>query len=103
MIVKLRTLLLAAVLAPALVHAGTPLICHPSAIGKAQTLPGSDPTLGHTDWKGVNPDYNRTNLVRDTLAALAPETPVIVRMETIRRSVIYATAGFRGLGNGGYS
>lgn len=85
-------LLAASVLiAPATVFAGTPLICHPYQIGTAQTLPGSD-----GDWKGVNPAYDRKNLERDTLAALKPDTPVIVRMETIRRAAIYATAGMRG-------
>jgi hypothetical protein len=71
--------------------AGTPLICHPYAIGDAKSLPGSD-----GDWKGVNPAYDRSNLVRDTLALLTSETPVIVRMETLRRAAIYATAGMRG-------
>jgi hypothetical protein len=74
-----------------LAFAGTPLICHPYTIGAAQSLPGSD-----GDWKGVNPKYDRTHLVRDTLALLTPETPVIVRMETLRRAAIYATAGMRG-------
>jgi hypothetical protein len=73
------------------VHAGTPLICHPYNIGAAKSLPGSE-----GDWKGVNPNYDRSNLVRDTLALLTPETPVIVRMETLRRAAIYATAGMRG-------
>ena len=80
-----------ALLVPTRVIAGTPLICHPYAIGSAKSLPGSD-----GDWKGVNPAYDRTHLVRDTLALLTPETPVIVRMETMRRAAIYATAGMRG-------
>ena len=84
--------LTATVLSP-VVYAGTPLICHPYNIGSAQSLPGSD-----GDWKGVNPNYDRANLVRDTLALLTPETPVIVRMETLRRAAIYATAGMRGWG-----
>jgi hypothetical protein len=81
-------------------HAGTPLICHPYSIGTAKSLPGTD-----GDWKGVNPNYDRSNLVRDTLALLTPETPVIVRMETLRRAVIYATAGMRGWSNnaGGFT
>lgn len=79
--------------APAAARAGTPLICHPYAIGDAKSLPGSA-----GDWKGVNPSYDRTHLVRDTLALLTPETPVIVRMETMRRAAIYATAGMRGWG-----
>ena len=91
MMTKLRTVFLAAALLPALVHAGTPLICHPYAIGNAKSLPGSE-----GDWKGVNPNYDRTHLVRDTLALLTPDTPIIVRMETMRRAAIYATAGMRG-------
>ena len=78
--------------------AGTPLICHPYTIGSAKSLPGSD-----GDWKGVNPNYDRTNLVRDTLALLTPETPVIVRMETLRRAAIYATAGMRGWSAAGFN
>jgi hypothetical protein len=86
----LATLGLIALLS-ASVHAGTPLICHPYIIGAAKSLPGSD-----GDWKGVNPNYDRTHLVGDTLALLTPETPIIVRMETLRRAAIYATAGMRG-------
>lgn len=74
-----------------LLPAGTPLICHPYTIGAAKSLPGSD-----GEWKGVNPGYDRTHLVADTLALLTPETPIIVRMETMRRAAIYATAGMRG-------
>lgn len=74
-------------------RAGTPLICHPYDIGAAKSLPGSD-----GDWKGVNPAYDRAHLIRDTLALLAPDTPLIVRMETLRRAAIYATAGMRGWG-----
>lgn len=82
---------LALLLLPLGLSAGTPLICHPYAIGAAKSLPGSE-----GDWKGVNPAYDRTHLVRDTLALLTPETPVIVRMETLRRAALYATAGMRG-------
>ncbi len=91
MLSKIRLTLVAAVVATATVHAGTPLICHPYAIGAAASLPGST-----GDWKGVNPSYDRKNLLRDTLALLVPETPLIVRMETLRRAAIYATAGMRG-------
>ena len=76
-------------LLPLVVHAGTPLICHPYAIGNAKSLPGGD-------WKGTDPTYDGANLVRDTLALLTPDTPVIVRMETLRRAAIYATANMRG-------
>jgi Tfp pilus assembly protein PilV len=83
--------LVLALAAVSFVHAGTPLICHPYHIGAAKSLPGSD-----GDWKGVNPAYDRTHLVRDTLALLTPDTPIIVRMETLRRAALYATAGMRG-------
>lgn len=73
-------------LVPLAVHAGPPLICHPYAIGEARSLPG-----GTKDHFGLSAGYDRTNLVNDTLALLAPETPVIVRMETLRRAALYAT------------
>jgi hypothetical protein len=92
MITKLRFILVALVASAAL-HAGTPLICHPYDIGSAQSLPGSG-----GDWKGVNPNYDCRNLQRDTLALLKPDTPIIVRMETLRRAAIYATAGMQGWG-----
>jgi hypothetical protein len=85
-------LLLAAFL-PHTVHAGTPLICNPYDIGTAASLPSGT-------WKGVSTDYDRTTLIRDTLALLKPETPVIVRMETLRRAAIYATANMRGWAKG---
>lgn len=93
-----HTLVATVLLAPVCIHAGTPLICHPYAIGAAATLPGSDGS-----WKGVNPAYDRKNLARDTLAALQPDTPVLVRMETLRRAAIYATAGMRGWETGAYT
>ncbi len=93
MLSSLRLALVALVCTATSLHAGTPLICHPYSIGAAKSLPGSD-----GDWKGVNPSYDRTHLERDTLALLTTETPVIVRMETLRRAAIYATAGMRGWG-----
>lgn len=81
--------LLLATFLPLAAHAGTPLICHPYSIGDAPCLPGGD-------WKGADTRYDRTHLVRDTLALLTPDTPVIVRMETLRRAAIYATANLRG-------
>jgi len=88
-VLRAFAVLLFAALLPLAVHAGTPLICHPYAIGDAPTLPGGS-------WKGADPSYDRTNLVRDTLALLTPSTPVLVRMETLRRAAIYATANMRG-------
>lgn len=81
----------AALVVSSTLFAGTPLICHPYDIGAAKSIPGTSGS-----WKGVNPAYDRTHLVDDTLAILTPTTPVIVRMETLRRAAIYATAGMRG-------
>jgi hypothetical protein len=38
----------------------------------------------------VDPSYDSSRLVADTLALLTPQTPVIVRMETLRRATVYA-------------
>lgn len=80
--------LLFSALLPLAVHAGPPLICHPYDISGSgwKTLPGG--TKNHF---GINAGYDRTQLVRDTLALLTPDTPVIVRMETLRRAALYAT------------
>src|SRR6266702_7429596 len=65
-------------------HAGPPLICHPIEIGQAKSLP----------WVELNykrdTTYDLKNLTRDTLAILDSHTPVLVRMETLRRATIYA-------------
>jgi len=75
--------LLLALVRPA--PAGPVLICKNYEIGAAKSLP-----WGGSDWRSVKPDYDINRLVEDTLALLTPETPVIVRMETLRRAVIYA-------------
>ena len=67
-------------------QAGPPLICHPYEIGNAHSLPWSNTN----EWRAVKGDYDLQRLVDDTLALLAPGTPVIVRMETMRRATIYA-------------
>ncbi|MFN7946447.1 MAG: hypothetical protein U0Z53_13940 [Blastocatellia bacterium] len=66
--------------------AGPPLICHPFEIGNAKSLPWGT----GSEWRALRSDYDSSRLVEDTLALLAPETPVIVRMETMRRAAIYA-------------
>jgi hypothetical protein len=74
------------VLAPAVVQAGPPLICHPVDIGAAPSLPwGSGP-----GWNTPQSGYDRTRLVKDTLAVLSPSAPIRVRMETLRRATVYA-------------
>ena len=73
------------VAAPAL--AGPPLLCHPFDIGSARSLPWD----GTNAWWQGRADYNLQNLVTDTEAVLTPSTPVIVRMETLRRAALYAS------------
>jgi hypothetical protein len=77
------------ILAP-LAHAGPPLICRPFDIGDAKSLP-----FGRQNWHDRSPDYDTARLVQDTLALLGPQTPVLVRMETLRRAAIYAESNPR--------
>jgi hypothetical protein len=74
-----------ALAAPAL--AGPPLLCHPFDIGGARSLPWANGPA----WLGALSDYPQSRLITDTEALLAPGTPVIVRMETLRRAAIYAS------------
>jgi hypothetical protein len=79
--------ILAAVLtfaAPAL--AGPPMVCHPIDIGSVQSLAWT------TDLGNLNgrTDYDISQLTAETLALLGPSTPVLIRMETLRRAAIYA-------------
>lgn len=81
-----RTISIAALLAAFTTYAqaGPPLICHRIEIGQAKSLPLID--WNQRDSGG----YDLKNLSRDTLALLQPDTPVLVRMETLRRAAIYA-------------
>lgn len=75
------------------VLAGPPLLCHAIDIGTAGSLPWSS-----TSWNlSGNETYDTTKLVADTLTLLGPDTPVLVRMETMRRATLYAQ-GKNGLG-----
>ena len=67
------------------VWAGPPLLCWPFDIGGAKSLP-----FAGDNWRSADPSYNTQNLAGDTLALLQSTTPVIVRMETIRRATVYA-------------
>ena len=67
--------------------AGPPMICHPLEIGKEPSLPWS---ASSRDWDARDASYDRTRLISDTLALLKADTPVIARMETLRRAAIYA-------------
>jgi len=78
--------LMAAVLVSRPALAGPPLLCFPFDIGNARTLP-----MGTGGWRSIDPAYDSSRLIDDTLALLAPETPVVVRMETLRRATVYAS------------
>jgi len=66
--------------------AGPPLICHAIDIGSAESLPWTS-----SGWNlSGQENYDLSHLVPDTLALLAPSTPVLVRMETLRRATLYA-------------
>src|SRR5258708_10963345 len=79
--------LIAALLCLATVaQAGPPLICHTIEIGQGKSLPW----ISHSWNLSGGENYDTKNLVRDTLDILAPGTPVLVRMETLRRATLYA-------------
>jgi hypothetical protein len=67
-------------------QAGPPLICHTIEIGNARSLPW----ISHSWNLSGGENYDVKNLVRDTLDILGPNTPVLVRMETLRRATLYA-------------
>ena len=79
-------ILVASLALAAPVFAGPPLLCFPFETGGAKTLP-----MKGGDWKSVDPKYDVSHLTADTLALLTPATPVVARMETIRRATIYAS------------
>jgi hypothetical protein len=82
-----RALTLGLILAaPAISHAGPPLICHPFQTGNARLLPWAD----GAGWNNPDPRYNIERLTADTLRLLSPSAPVLARMETLRRATIYA-------------
>jgi hypothetical protein len=67
--------------------AGPPFNCHIFEIGSAKSLPWN----GGNNWLGMRDDYDVRHVVADTEALLSPSTPVIVRMETLRRASLYAS------------
>jgi hypothetical protein len=84
---RLRSLALAAALLFALpAWAGPPLLCHPFDTAGAPSLPWGQ------GWNQVDRRYQTAQLPADTLRLLGPKTPVIARMETLRRAAIYASA-----------
>lgn len=82
-----RTLVLTAIALAAAIcmhaHAGAPLQCHKFQIGDAKCLPWGSDAFDRSK------SYDTARVVDDTLALLDAGTPVLVRMETIRRATIY--------------
>src|SRR5438132_11009678 len=66
-------------------QAGPPLICHTIEIGQAKSLPW----ISHNWNLSGGETYDTKNLVRDTMEILMPDTPVLIRMETLRRATLY--------------
>ncbi len=80
-------LAIALMLAPA-AYAGPPTLCYPFNTAGAASLPwGSG-----RGWNTPDKAYDTRRLLADTQTLLAPRTPVIARMETLRRASIYASA-----------
>lgn len=65
-------------------HAGPPLLCEPFDTAGAPSLPWGE------GWNTPSPGYGLDHLVADTQRLLAADTPIIARMETLRRAAIYA-------------
>ena len=89
--ISTRSSLRAALLAAALLFssaalAGPPLLCHPFDTGGAASLPWGK------GWNAPDRQYDTARLQADTLRLLDAGTPVIARMETLRRAAIYASA-----------
>jgi hypothetical protein len=83
----LGTIVTASLVLATPVFAGPPLLCFPFETGGVPTLP-----MAAGGWKAVDAKYDVTHLADDTVALLTPATPVVARMETIRRATIYASA-----------
>jgi hypothetical protein len=67
-------------------EAGPPLICHPFEAGSVTLLPWGP----GTGWNSPDRKYDIQRLTADTLQLLTPTTPVLARMEIMRRATIYA-------------
>ncbi len=63
--------------------AGPPLICHEIEVSEGQSLPWGKDTFTRSS------AYNASNVVRDALDLLRPQTAVLTRMETLRRATLY--------------
>ena len=67
--------------------AGPPFNCHVFDIGTAKSIPWG----ATNNWLGMRDDYDVRHVVADAEALLTPSTPILVRMETLRRASLYAS------------
>src|SRR5438094_10656264 len=67
------------------VQAGPPLICHTIEIGQSKSLPW----ISHNWNLSGGETYDTKNLIPDTLEIMAPDTPNLVRMETLHTATLY--------------
>ena len=67
-------------------EAGPPLICQPFDAGKAALLPWAN----GQGWNTPDRSYDVQRLTADTMRLLSKETPVLARMENLRRATVYA-------------
>jgi hypothetical protein len=66
--------------------AGPPLICHPFEVESGKLIAwGSGP-----GWNTPDRSYDIKQLVADTNAVLTSDSPILTRMENMRRATIYA-------------
>jgi hypothetical protein len=66
--------------------AGPPLICHPFAVEGGKLIAwGTGP-----GWNTPDRSYDIKTLVADTSAVLTADSPILTRMENMRRATIYA-------------
>jgi hypothetical protein len=63
-----------------------PLVKWALAIGEARSLPWGDPN----SWADRVPGYDIEKVPGDTQALLVPDAPVLARMETMRRAIVYS-------------
>jgi hypothetical protein len=66
--------------------AGPPLICNPFVTDGGKLIAWG----AGSGWNTPDHSYDIKKLVADTTAALTPDTPVLTRMENLRRATIYA-------------
>lgn len=84
----MRTIVIAVIVAATFLiyqsaQAGPPCICWPLEIGDAESLPWGDDPFDTIS------GYKSDQVIKDTLTFLKSDTPIIVRMETIRRASLY--------------